>query len=159
MIYPAADAHSEFVKNCNLGILLISFFHYYGYEFNYATTAVIVKGLGELIHKKRDADFLDLRRPYLLAIENPQLRGVDVGWNSYYIMKVRVAFTFAYKELTFQDSKTGAKTLLGRIFPHTKRGLAIRSHMQKSVAPKPVGYKRKRDESAQSANSGQRRRS
>jgi hypothetical protein len=32
-------------------------------------------------------------------------------------MKVRAAFCWAYKELTFTDTKTGAATLLSRILP------------------------------------------
>jgi hypothetical protein len=50
-------------------------------------------------------------------MESPYDHRLDIGSNSYNIMKIRTAFSWAYKELTFTDSRTGAPTLLSRILP------------------------------------------
>ncbi len=60
---------------------------------------------------------MNVSKAHLLSVESPYDHRLDIGSNSYNIMKVRAAFSWAYKELTFTDSKTGASTLLSRILP------------------------------------------
>ncbi|MES1921297.1 hypothetical protein MHBO_002845 [Bonamia ostreae] len=46
-----------------------------------------------------DVDKFDESRPYLLSIENPLDTSLDIGKNSFAIMRVRKAFEYAYNQL------------------------------------------------------------
>ena len=58
---------------------------------------------------------INFERPYLLSVENPLNPSLDVGANSYDIMRVKHAFEVALARLTFP----GNDPLLARILPVT----------------------------------------
>ncbi|KAL1451547.1 hypothetical protein WDU94_005910 [Cyamophila willieti] len=79
--------------NCNLAILLIEFFEFYGCQFNYLKTAISIKGDGTYISKDKAAtDF----PPSILCIEDPLTPGNDIGRGCYGVMNVKQAFEQAY---------------------------------------------------------------
>jgi DNA polymerase sigma len=96
--------------------LLISFFQLYGFDFNYAVCG-IREAKARYFTKTRRSFAGKPREHFLVCIESPYDRNLDVGSPSYNIMKARAAFEWAYKELTYEDTTTGAPTLLSRILP------------------------------------------
>lgn len=79
----------------NLGSLLLEFFELYGRDYNYARTCISVRRNGSYVDKKSKG-FFNPARPNLLAIENPDEPDMDVGKNSYNILRVKRAFDYAY---------------------------------------------------------------
>lgn len=82
----------------NLGQLLIDFLRLYGRDFNYFVTGISVRNDGHYFHKF-DKGWLDMNRPYLLAVEDPQDEENDVGKNSFKILIVRRAFEYGFTRL------------------------------------------------------------
>lgn len=65
------QAHYESGKpETNLGYLLIDFFDFYGYAFNYYTTGISVRDGGSYFNKM-NVDWFDYSQPFLMAIEDP----------------------------------------------------------------------------------------
>ncbi|PKA47193.1 DNA polymerase sigma subunit [Apostasia shenzhenica] len=83
----------------NLGILLVKFFEFYGRKLNTSDVGVSCNS-SRTFFLKSDKGFLNSERPYLLAIEDPQVPDNDIGRNSYNYYKVRSAFAMAYSSLT-----------------------------------------------------------
>eukprot|EP01083_Nonionella_stella_P097665 274498_1 len=100
----------------SLGGWLVSFFELYGKEFNYLKVGISIRDGGSYYRKDR-RDRLDKARPYLLSIENPLEPDLDVGKNSYMIIRVRRAFQYGYDMLLARDEKLPRKypTLLSRL--------------------------------------------
>eukprot|EP00475_Leptophrys_vorax_P045503 TRINITY_DN9466_c0_g1_i2.p1 TRINITY_DN9466_c0_g1~~TRINITY_DN9466_c0_g1_i2.p1 ORF type:complete len:425 (-),score=86.96 TRINITY_DN9466_c0_g1_i2:69-1343(-) len=110
----------KLLHDCNLGILLISFFQLYGTDFNFATCGIREAKSRYVRKVRRQFGYttgLRQREPFLLCLESPYDRSLDIGTSSYNVMKARAAFEWAYKELTYEDTNTGATTLLSRILP------------------------------------------
>jgi DNA polymerase sigma len=98
-----------------LGALLVSFFQFYGKTLNYVRVGLSVRDGGSMF-LKTSRDWLDPRRPFLLSIENPFETDLDVGKNSFNIMRVRKAFEWAYDTLLLSNAyESDAPTLLSRI--------------------------------------------
>eukprot|EP01138_Halocafeteria_seosinensis_P001100 gb/GECG01001125.1/.p1 GENE.gb/GECG01001125.1/~~gb/GECG01001125.1/.p1 ORF type:complete len:613 (+),score=83.01 gb/GECG01001125.1/:1-1839(+) len=85
-------------SNMNLGHLLLRFFELYGFQLNYVSTGISVRGGGAFFEKKARG-WYNPNRPELLSIENPMYTSVDVGKNSFSILKVKDAFAYAYHRL------------------------------------------------------------
>ncbi|KAL0040123.1 hypothetical protein WJX79_007645 [Trebouxia sp. C0005] len=78
------------------GDLLISFFERFGAGFDYSRHAVSV-GRGGIVEKKRA--WKQDKRPWLLAVEDPQQLGKDIGSGSYSIRNVQQLFAAAASTL------------------------------------------------------------
>lgn len=112
--------------NCNLAILLIEFFEFYGCQFNYLKTAISIKGDGTYISKdKAVTDF----PPSILCIEDPLTPGNDIGRGCYGVMNVKQAFEQAYITMNQISNPltnihyTHTKTILGKIINAMENGI------------------------------------
>lgn len=83
----------------NLGILLVSFFEFYGRKLNTSDVGVSCNGAGTFFLKSSKG-FLNKGRPMLLSIEDPQAPENDIGKNSFNYFQIRSAFAMAYTTLT-----------------------------------------------------------
>lgn len=92
----------------------MSFFELYGKQFNYVKVGISVTKNGSYF-RKESRDHLDATRPYLLSIENPLHPEIDIGKNSFAIMRVRKAFEYAYNQLISPDPTDKYPTLLSRL--------------------------------------------
>jgi len=110
------ETPDQFFNRTNLGILLIAFFQYFSLEHNYVTVGIDTRGAGVLKPKSLFGSW-DKERPWQLCLVNPLDENLDIGRNSYFIMRVRDAFEHAYRELVYEDTRVGAPTLLSRIIP------------------------------------------
>ncbi|CEP01005.1 unnamed protein product (mitochondrion) [Plasmodiophora brassicae] len=114
----SATASAPASRDLNLGALLLSFLEVFGKTFNYAVVGISVRDGGSYFSKaQRGAAFTDVMRPYLLSVENPLEPDVDVGRNSFGIMRVRRAFSWAFDRLTLEFPDEPCRTLLGRLVP------------------------------------------
>ena len=82
-----------------LGVLLIDFFELYGRRINTDDVGVSCRGGGRFF-AKRDKEWTDAGRPFLLAIEDPQDPTNDLGRNSYAARQVKSAFEHAFTLMT-----------------------------------------------------------
>ena len=82
-----------------LGVLLIDFFELYGRRINTDDVGVSCRGGGRFF-AKRDKEWTDAGRPFLLAIEDPQDPTNDLGRNSYAARQIKSAFEHAFTVLT-----------------------------------------------------------
>ncbi|KAA0185869.1 hypothetical protein HAZT_HAZT002320, partial [Hyalella azteca] len=97
MLHPRRETYACSSTELNLGVLLLEFFELYGRHFNYFKTGIRVKGGGAYISKDQvQRELSDGQRPSLLCIEDPLIRGNDIGRSSYGIMQVKQAFEYAY---------------------------------------------------------------
>lgn len=125
-IYPTMIMHTQakqygmsprdILQRTNLGVLLISFLQMFGVDFDYLRVGIDITGDSTELFLKWEREMFDKSRPGSLCMVSP-LTGDDIGGNSYNILRCRAAFEWAYKELSFIDSKTDAPTLLSRIIP------------------------------------------
>ena len=76
----------------------MEFFELYGKDFNYLTTGISVRQDGSYFSKS-SRGWQYQHRPMLLAVENPSDTNMDVGKNSFNIMRVKRAFEHAYHAL------------------------------------------------------------
>ncbi|URE33179.1 Nucleotidyltransferase domain [Musa troglodytarum] len=83
----------------NLGILLVGFFEFFGRKLNSWDVGISCNSKS-LFFVKNDKGFMNLDKPYLLSIEDPQAPDNDIGRNSYNYYKVRSALAMAYSTLT-----------------------------------------------------------
>ncbi|KAF2361044.1 PAP/25A-associated [Trinorchestia longiramus] len=96
-LHPRREHHACDGNELNLGVLLLEFLELYGRHFNYFKTGIRVKGGGAYISKDQvQRELSDGQRPSLLCIEDPLIRGNDIGRSSYGIMQVKQAFEYAY---------------------------------------------------------------
>ncbi|KAK1275514.1 hypothetical protein QJS04_geneDACA022473 [Acorus gramineus] len=101
----------------NLGVLLVSFFELYGRKLNSLDVGISCRAAGAFFLKSHRG-FLNMERPHLLSIEDPQAPENDIGRSSFNYFQVRSAFASAYSMLT--DARTivdlGAqRSILGTI--------------------------------------------
>ncbi|XP_050704748.1 terminal nucleotidyltransferase 4A-like [Eriocheir sinensis] len=84
----------------DLGWLLVSFFAFYGYEFNFASTGISVVGRGRYL-RKEDVPIVMPRghRRADLCIQDPLCPTNDLGRSSFRVWDVRRAFQHAYRVL------------------------------------------------------------
>ena len=115
------DARTSEAKNLGaeegcLGALLIDFFELYGRRLNAEEVGVSCRDGGRFF-AKRDKEWHDPGRPFLLAIEDPQDPSNDLGKNSYGIRQIKAAFEHAFTLLTAppRGGDGGEEFLLGRI--------------------------------------------
>ncbi|XP_068657799.1 uncharacterized protein [Aristolochia californica] len=87
----------------NLGILLVKFFELYGRKLNTWDVGVSCNA-ADTFFLKSEKGFMTAKRPFLLAIEDPQAPDNDIGKNSFNYFQIRSAFAMAYSLLT--DAKT-----------------------------------------------------
>eukprot|EP00474_Spongospora_subterranea_P008660 CRZ09118.1 hypothetical protein [Spongospora subterranea] len=119
-------------KNLNLGALLLSFFELYGKVFNYAVVGISVRNGGSYFSKVQKG-FADDARSYLLCVENPLEPEIDVGRNSFGIMRVRRSFSWAYDRLTLDFPDETSATLLGRLVTVRGEAFSIRKKPEHNV--------------------------
>ncbi|KAL3160428.1 hypothetical protein ABBQ32_010750 [Trebouxia sp. C0010 RCD-2024] len=86
-LVPAPEQPEE-----DVGELLLSFLDHFGSSFNYALNAVSV-GQGGVVMKKRE--WKQAERPWLLAVEDPQQLGRDIGSGTYNMRNVQHLFAAA----------------------------------------------------------------
>ncbi|KAJ8415680.1 hypothetical protein AAFF_G00402370 [Aldrovandia affinis] len=130
-LHPRIDARSP---NINLGILLIEFFELYGRHFNYMKTGIRIKNGGAYVAKEEIMKAMtNGYRPSMLCIEDPLLRGNDVGRSSYGAMQVKQVFDYAYIVLSHAVSPLARSypnkdtdSTLGRIIKVTQEVIDYR---------------------------------
>lgn len=109
---PAAAATSTGKKpvETDLGLLLWSFFDRFGRKFAYARQAVSVRS-GGLCNKI--AAWRNERKPWLLAVEDPQQPGKDIGYGSFAIADIRSVFAVVAEALAecCEDEEANAEAM------------------------------------------------
>lgn len=90
-----SPVYSHWDELSNVGLVLIDFFDFYGRRLNVREDGISCRD-GGYIFKKAAWGFLNARRPNLLAIEHPQIPGVDIGKNSFNFENIRLAFRQAH---------------------------------------------------------------
>jgi len=96
------ESHFFTHPNQSLGELLVSFFHYFGNEFDYCSKGISVRN-GPLLFSKKERGWLNSNRPFLLSLEDPTNSNNDVGKKSFEIRSIVQAFREAYEDLTGQS--------------------------------------------------------
>uniref|UniRef100_A0A0D9V408 polynucleotide adenylyltransferase n=1 Tax=Leersia perrieri TaxID=77586 RepID=A0A0D9V408_9ORYZ len=86
-------------KEHNLGILLITFFDFYGRKLNNWDVGISCNS-ARTFFLKTDKNFANPDRAYLLSIQDPMVPDNDIGKNSFNYFKVKSAFSKAYSMLT-----------------------------------------------------------
>ena len=113
----------------SLGELLLGFLRFYGTQLNYVEVGVSVRGDGSFFSKRARKGWFSHERPFLLAMENPDVVDADVGRNSFEMARVRRSFAHAFellitvahadedkaRELARLMKTCGSATLLGYI--------------------------------------------
>ncbi|KAJ3683299.1 hypothetical protein LUZ60_013526 [Juncus effusus] len=101
----------------NLGVLLTSFFEFYGRKLNNRDIGVACNSPSNF-YLKTAKGFVSKDKDYLLSIQDPQDPGNDIARNSYNYYKVKSAFANAFTILTDSNSimKLGPnRSILGTI--------------------------------------------
>jgi len=100
----------------NLGSLLLEFLELYGKTFNYVTTGISVRNSGSYFNK-RNAGCVNVQRPGLICVENPEDPSADVGRNSFKILQIRRVFEHAFNRLSavLCQKSASSSTILGTI--------------------------------------------
>ncbi|EOA13184.1 hypothetical protein CARUB_v10026211mg [Capsella rubella] len=83
----------------NLGVLLVKFFDFYGRKLNTSDVGVSCKKGGSFFSKSNKG-FLNMARPGLISIEDPQTPDNDIGKSSFNYFQIRSAFSMALSTLT-----------------------------------------------------------
>lgn len=139
----------------NLGDLFLGFLQLYGFEFNYELTGISLRNGGSYFPKKRH-DWFDPRKPYLLAIEDPDNPGLlhdffkgcavfliaitpltenDVGKGSFNILSVRMLFGQLFNVLT--QTRGTLSPLSSVVFVHNQLE-HYRDHIRRTYPPATV---------------------
>ncbi|XP_024524838.1 non-canonical poly(A) RNA polymerase PAPD5 [Selaginella moellendorffii] len=113
----------------NLGVLLLDFFDLFGRSLNIREVGVSCADGGRFFSKVSKG-FVDYKRPFLLAVEDPQAPENDIGKNSFQIPKIRAAFVLAHRLLATTTANTGNTGILGRII----RGDSILTNRKRATA-------------------------
>lgn len=138
----------------NLGVLLVDFLDLYGREMNTRDVGISARD-GGVFFPKRSRGMMDLTRIYLLAVEDPQFGGNDLGRSSYNIANVRAAFSRAHHLLTSVSPEASSSSVgfLGRILridpSLSKRTASWKGHLFLADAPnehKRAGEREERPE-------------
>ncbi|KAL3287783.1 hypothetical protein HHI36_002245 [Cryptolaemus montrouzieri] len=130
----------DYLKNGNLGVLLIEFFELFGRKFNYMKTGIRIRDGGQYINKEEmQKEMIDGYRPSLLCIEDPLLPSNDIGRSSYGALQVKRAFEYAYSVLTnvvhpFSPyCNCQNASILGRIVKVTDKVVQYRRWMENAL--------------------------
>lgn len=78
----------------SIGHLLVSFLKRFGEDFDYVKEAVSINQGGFI---KKTPSWIDRDKPFLLAIEDPQEPGRDIGKSSHNISAVKSKFQWCYE--------------------------------------------------------------
>ncbi|MCO5586211.1 hypothetical protein L7F22_040150 [Adiantum nelumboides] len=94
MLYTFLQAHPhgcQALSKSGLGFLLAGFFHFYGVSLNVQEYGIsCVSGVRFFL--KSQKNFVDFRKPYLLAVEDPLMPSNDIGKNSFNYPKIQSIF-------------------------------------------------------------------
>ena len=110
MLETETDA-TRVTSTSDCGYLLLRFFELYGEEFDYANSAISITS-GGIIDK--NFQWFNPGKPNILAVEDPQQRGNDIGKNSFMMPKIVEEFKKAAQKLrrhAIQDNKQDSRTL------------------------------------------------
>ena len=89
------------------GYLLLRFFEFYGEEFDYANSAVSVNNGGVI---DKSFQWFNPGKPNLLAVEDPQQAGNDIGKNSFKMPDIAREFKMAAQRLrALEHARTGTR--------------------------------------------------
>jgi hypothetical protein len=142
----------------SLGAMFLSFLSYFGKEFNYCKVGISVRDHGSLFLKTKTLRF-DSNRPFLLALENPLDPTLDVGRNSYNIIKVRKAFDVAHGTLLaamMLPPDTLSPSLLSRVLPVMDMVYKMRASPHASTpVPRSMSYSSSSSSSSSDAKKSQ----
>ena len=97
--------HPAQTHDCNLGLLLLSFFDTYGNQLNYQSVGISLSPPS--FYNKHDRSRYNPQRPLLLSVENPLDSTHDVGVNSFGVMRVRRAMQYGYGRLVERSVMEG----------------------------------------------------
>lgn len=119
MLYTFLQAHPDGRDNLSasgLGILLTGFFHFYGASFNVQEYGISCNS-GADFFLKAHRKFLDVRKPYLLAVEDPLMPSNDIGKNSFNFPRIQSAFMESHDLLMSSNLNNRSVSLLKLILP------------------------------------------
>ena len=134
----------------SLGAMLIAFLNLYGKSLNYVKVGISVRRGGSYF-LKTDCDWFDPKRPCLLSLENPLDPTLDVGKNSFNVMRIKKAFELAHDTLLASPLyQSEAPTLLSRILAINDPIYARRERPARRV-PAPVSERRAASSSSSSS--------
>ena len=98
------------VEELTLGHLLVGFFDFYGFNFNFEQVGISIRNGCFLYERKDDGK-------NLLSIENPQDISQDMGKSCFRFRKVVETFKFARDSLYYPEKSPVVSYLCGFIFP------------------------------------------
>lgn len=116
MLFTFLQAHPngcQALSESGLGFLLAGFFHFYGVSFNVQEYGISCVS-GARFFLKLQKTFLDVWKPYLLAVEDPLMPTNDIGKNSFNFPKVQATFKKSFELLI---SRQSTASLLDEILP------------------------------------------
>ena len=117
--YYIADVRKKLISNnknniknneLTLGHLLVGFFDFYGFQFNYEKLGISIRNGGFLFERNDEGK-------NLLCIENPQDISQDMGKSCFRFRKVVETFKFARDSLYYPEKSPVVSYLSGFIFP------------------------------------------
>ncbi|KAG8077511.1 hypothetical protein GUJ93_ZPchr0007g6194 [Zizania palustris] len=117
LVWGGKDLLGYRTKDRNLGILLITFFDFYGRKLNNWDVGISCNST-RTFFLKTDKNFANPDRKYLLAIQDPMVPNNDIGKSSFNYFKVKSAFSKAYSILTDANLITSLgpnRSILGTI--------------------------------------------
>ncbi|KAL5221594.1 hypothetical protein ABZP36_026307 [Zizania latifolia] len=117
LVWGGKDLLRYHTKDRNLGILLITFFDFYGRKLNNWDVGISCNST-RTFFLKTDKNFANPDRKYLLAIQDPMVPNNDIGKSSFNYFKVKSAFSKAYSILTDANLITSLgpnRSILGMI--------------------------------------------
>ena len=136
----------------SLGAMLIAFLNLFGKSLNYVKVGISVRQGGSYF-LKTDCDWFDPKRPCLLSLENPLDPTLDVGKNSFNVMRIKKAFELAHDTLLASPLyQSEAPTLLSRILAINDPIYARRERPARRV-PAPSSERRAASTASSSSSS------
>eukprot|EP01125_Pyxidicula_operculata_P020052 TRINITY_DN731_c1_g3_i1.p1 TRINITY_DN731_c1_g3~~TRINITY_DN731_c1_g3_i1.p1 ORF type:complete len:462 (-),score=85.52 TRINITY_DN731_c1_g3_i1:706-2091(-) len=122
------------VKNSGLLLseLLIGFFFYYGFEFNYRDHVISVLDEGAKILEKKEKNWFNESQPDHISIEDPHNPEKDLGLLSFNYEHTRQAFKDGYTILTteLQKEENSTNSILYNLFPLSHSVQLYRMHVR-----------------------------
>eukprot|EP00245_Coleochaete_scutata_P000182 TRINITY_DN10194_c0_g1_i1.p1 TRINITY_DN10194_c0_g1~~TRINITY_DN10194_c0_g1_i1.p1 ORF type:complete len:1253 (-),score=288.15 TRINITY_DN10194_c0_g1_i1:490-4248(-) len=144
-------AKGEFRMEDDLGLLLLSFFARYGMLHDYVDDIISI--CPGPVKTKEEMGWMSENEPTLLAVEDPQVPGRDIGRNSYRIDVVKAEFNRALALLKINWSKPES---LNRILDLSRDRWSLSQYLNApEVSPSAAVQKRKLGENENRFSGGE----
>ncbi|KAI5076656.1 hypothetical protein GOP47_0008721 [Adiantum capillus-veneris] len=125
MLYTFLQSHPNGCQALSeSGFLLAGFFHFYGVCLKVQEYGISCVS-GARFFLKSQRGFMDVWKPYLLAVEDPFRPTNDIGKNSFNFPKIQATFKESYELLMFSHYNSGPFPLLNAILPLQSSGMRL----------------------------------